>query len=117
MTRRPKSKPLPKSSCEFCRAVRAFIQMIPQGLVSSYGDVAKGIGYPGYARQVAYCLRIVDSKHQNIPWHRVVRGTMRVAFPRGSTTAQRQLDLLKREGALDQDNWRIPPERRWRPGR
>ena len=90
--------------------------MIPQGLVSSYGDVAKEIGYPGYARQVAYCLRVLDSRRQKIPWHRVVRGTMRVAFPRGSAAARLQLDLLKKEGPLGKDNWIIPQERRWRPG-
>ena len=49
------------------------MQQIPPGFVLSYGDVATGIGYPGYARHIGRALRGTSSSKQ-IPWHRVVNG-------------------------------------------
>jgi methylated-DNA-protein-cysteine methyltransferase related protein len=37
-------------------AIRQTIRSIPRGRVSTYGEVAKAAGYPGYHRQVAQIL-------------------------------------------------------------
>ena len=46
----------------------AAIRRIPKGKVASYGDVARGAGYEGAARQVAWALH----GSRGLPWHRVV---------------------------------------------
>ena len=101
-----------ENDCSFCDEVYAFIKMIPFGLVSSYGDVAKGIGYPGYARAVAYCLRKKPSSLK-IPWFRVLRCDLRIAMPVGSSGALLQEKLLRREGKMCKG--RPLRQRRWPP--
>jgi methylated-DNA-protein-cysteine methyltransferase related protein len=44
------------------------IRSIPRGKVSTYGNVAKGAGYPGAARQVVGILR----SSVDLPWQRVL---------------------------------------------
>jgi methylated-DNA-protein-cysteine methyltransferase related protein len=48
--------------------IRAAIQKIPQGKVSTYGAVARAAGFPGAARQVARVLR----RSFGLPWQRVL---------------------------------------------
>jgi methylated-DNA-protein-cysteine methyltransferase related protein len=48
--------------------ILAAIRKIPRGKVSTYGAIARAVGYPGAARQVARALHgSVD-----LPWHRVL---------------------------------------------
>lgn len=98
-------------NCSFCAAVRSLIAMIPPGMVSSYGDIAKGVGYPGYARSVAYCLRKTPAGTE-LPWFRVLRSNLSIALPPGSTGALLQEKLLRQEGAMHES--RPIKERRWR---
>lgn len=48
--------------------VLATVRRIPNGKVSTYGEVAKASGYPGAARQVVWALRT----GKDVPWHRVL---------------------------------------------
>jgi methylated-DNA-protein-cysteine methyltransferase-like protein len=48
--------------------IRAAIQKIPRGKVSTYGAVARAAGFPGAARQVARVLH----KSFGLPWQRVL---------------------------------------------
>jgi methylated-DNA-protein-cysteine methyltransferase related protein len=48
--------------------IRAAIQKIPKGKVSTYGAVARAAGFPGAARQVARVLR----RSFGLPWQRVL---------------------------------------------
>ena len=48
--------------------IRAAIQKIPRGKVSTYGAVARAAGSPGAARQVARVLH----KSFGLPWQRVL---------------------------------------------
>ena len=56
------SKPSPESR------IRAVIQKIPHGKVSTYGAIAKAAGLPGHARQVARVLH----RSFGLPWQRVL---------------------------------------------
>lgn len=96
--------------CSFCAAVYQLISLIPPGRVTSYGAIAKGIGYPGYARGVARCLRLVPGG-MKIPWFRVVRSDLRIAMPPDSKGGRLQQELLSKEGAMK--NGRPAKERRW----
>jgi methylated-DNA-protein-cysteine methyltransferase-like protein len=59
---RKQAKPSPESR------IRAAIQTIPPGKVSTYGAVARAAGLPGHARQVVRVLRTSFG----LPWQRVL---------------------------------------------
>jgi methylated-DNA-protein-cysteine methyltransferase-like protein len=48
--------------------IEAAIRKIPQGKVSTYGAIARSVGLPGMARQVARILH----RGFNLPWQRVL---------------------------------------------
>src|SRR5262249_40728827 len=57
--------------------IRATIQRIPRGKVSTYGSIARAAGFPGAARQVVRALQ----KSYGLPWQRVVAAGGRIALP------------------------------------
>lgn len=80
----------------FTKQVFEIILMIPKGRVTSYGMIAKAVGYPNHARQVGNALRNYD---QDFPAHRVCNAS-------GKITASCQRDFvgkLKKEGVEVQE--------------
>ncbi len=81
---------------EFERAVRTLLAQVPKGCVTTYGELARLAGFPGYARHVGKLLSDMpeDSK---LPWHRVVTASREVSR-RGTSAAALQKQLLRAEG-------------------
>lgn len=52
----------------FRKQVFEIIMMIPEGRVTTYGAIAKAVGYPNHARHVGNALRNYEV---NFPAHRV----------------------------------------------
>ena len=52
----------------FKQQVFEIIKLIPSGRVTSYGAIAKAVGYPNHARHVGNALRNYD---EDFPAHRV----------------------------------------------
>lgn|SRR5690606_18212255 len=52
----------------FKKQVFELIRMIPEGRVTTYGAIAKAVGYPNHARHVGNALRNYD---EDFPAHRV----------------------------------------------
>ena len=75
------------------------IRDIPPGHVASYGQVAKVASLPGRARLVGYVLRHTPD-HIELPWHRVLRASGQIAFPKGSPAFEEQIERLASEGVL-----------------
>ena len=75
--------------------VEALVADIPPGRVMTYGDIAACSGYPGAARRVG---TIASSGGEDLPWHRVVGSTGRLA-----PTGEWQVDALTREGVVVSD--------------
>jgi methylated-DNA-protein-cysteine methyltransferase-like protein len=73
------------------------VLQIPQGKVASYGQIADLAGLPGRARLVGKALGATP-KALSLPWHRVVRSNMQLAFALGSAEANLQRQLLLAEG-------------------
>lgn len=73
------------------------IHNIPHGRVSTYGQVARLAGLPGYARYVGSVLKKLPAGTR-LPWHRVINAEGRISFPRGSRQYRRQRELLEAEG-------------------
>lgn len=92
------------------QAVYSAIQQVPHGQVTSYGHIAKLLGYPKRARQVGVCLKHLPrydperpedySFHgENVPWQRVInsKGGISARGDDGSS-ANRQVEKLRAEG-------------------
>ncbi len=89
----------------FCEMVYELISMVPCGKVTTYKDIAENLGYPGYARQTAYCLSRLatadtNNVYKDVPWHRVIRSDMRVAFEPASDKFKLQHSMLRKEGVV-----------------
>lgn len=79
----------------FAERVRDAVRAIPAGQVMTYGEIARAIGAPRYARQVA---RVMSHNYlPDVPCHRVIKsdGTLG-GYNRGGTHAKRA--LLIKEG-------------------
>ena len=73
------------------------IQDIPAGSVASYGQIAEITGIRRGARQVGYALRNLPAE-LNVPWHRVITASGRIAFAEGSDQFNEQAKRLMMEG-------------------
>ena len=73
------------------------VKLIPRGSVATYGQIAAAVGNRHLSRVVGYALH-VNPQPGIIPCHRVVKrdGEVSSAFAFGG--ANRQVELLKREG-------------------
>lgn len=80
----------------FERRVYGIVMKIPKGRVMTYGQVAKQLGNPGFARAVGMAL----SRNQDapiIPCHRVV-GYNNLGGYSASGGTRTKLKILKQEG-------------------
>ncbi len=91
MPSKPKADKQP--GAEFAARVHAFVRKVPQGRVTTYGDVAWSIGHPGAARAVGKVMRDTPDDSPT-PCHRVVRAGGHVVPVRGNSLVAK----LKAEG-------------------
>ena len=54
------------------QAVYEIVKLIPQGRATSYGAIAKAIGFPNLSRMVGRIMSQCNSEVNHIPAHRVV---------------------------------------------
>ena len=73
------------------------IRDIPEGCVASYGQIAEITGLVRGARQVGYALKTLPDGH-DVPWHRVITASGRIAFEKGSPRFMEQRERLVMEG-------------------
>ncbi len=73
------------------------VAAVPEGKVSTYGEIAARAGLPGAARRVGRALRVLPG-NSRIPWHRVINAGGRISFPAGSEAYERQRRRLEHEG-------------------
>ena len=79
------------------QAILTVLNAIPKGHVTSYGEVARRAGLPGYARLVCRVLRELPDRART-PWWRVVRADGRSAMSAESISGAEQRRRLKAEG-------------------
>ena len=100
----------------FDQRVRVVVAFIPEGRLSTYGQVADWIGSYGCARQVGWALRRLCLPSR-IPWQRVVNAQGRISMSlsrEGSDWMQRE--LLIAEGIPVDQEGRLPLKRfLWSP--
>ncbi|QOW11382.1 cysteine methyltransferase [Kaistella flava (ex Peng et al. 2021)] len=80
----------------FKKQVFEIIMMIPKGRVTSYGAIAKAVGYPNHARHVGNALRNYD---EDFPAHRVCNASGKIT----ATCVRDFVGKLKSEGVEVKD--------------
>ncbi len=81
---------------EFREMVYTIVRMIPIGRATSYGAIAKAIGYPNHSRLVGKIMG--GSSLQDVPAHRVVNSQGQLSGRDSFTTAETMQKLLEAEG-------------------
>ncbi|MFQ5548414.1 MAG: MGMT family protein [Woeseia sp.] len=102
------------NSRERIERIWATVRDIPEGSVASYGQVAEIAGIPRGARQVGHALRILPAG-SDVPWHRVIRSSGRIAFEQGSRAYKRQAERLMMEDVVILKGWIDMQKYRWQP--
>ena len=100
----------------FFARVYEIVEQVPEGMVATYGQVAKLVGAPRKARYVGFALH-VNPRPGEIPCHRIVFADGRLAsgFAFGGPDAQRK--LLEAEGIPFLPDGRVDLDRcRWPAG-
>jgi methylated-DNA-protein-cysteine methyltransferase-like protein len=80
---------------QFLAQIFVVIHQIPSGKVSTYGDIAKMAGYPGYARHVGKALSNLP-EGSTLPWFRVINSAGRISLKGDSF--DRQIRHLREDG-------------------
>jgi methylated-DNA-[protein]-cysteine S-methyltransferase len=81
----------------FSDSVYAMTSMVPMGKVTTYGAIAKAIGFPGAARAVGQALG-ANANPVVVPCHRVVRADGVLGGYSGGQGPTTKAKLLSREG-------------------
>jgi methylated-DNA-protein-cysteine methyltransferase related protein len=95
--------------------VFALVQACPEGRVTTYGALAKAVGYPRGARMVGW---IMNETPEGVPAQRVInsKGELSGSWAFGSPDLMRQ--LLEDEGIVFSDSGRVDLKRYgWEPVR
>ncbi|WP_028123217.1 MGMT family protein [Epilithonimonas tenax] len=81
----------------FKQQVYEITRLIPKGRVSTYGAVAKAVGYPNHSRHVGNAM---GGCPKDVPAHRVISSTGKLSVPSFR-------ERLEKENVTVQDNWKV----------
>jgi methylated-DNA-protein-cysteine methyltransferase-like protein len=107
--------PMPEQAATLSARVFALVQACPVGRVTTYGALAKAVGYPRGARMVGW---IMNETSEGVPAQRVInsKGELSGSWAFGSPDLMRQ--LLENEGIIFSEDGRVDLKRYgWEPMR
>ncbi|GAB4193001.1 MAG: MGMT family protein [Roseiflexaceae bacterium] len=88
------------------------VEQVPEGMVSTYGDIAAIVGGGCDARTVGLALgEIPKPRVDQVPWQRIINREGAI-----STRGLLQREILEREGVTFDDQGRVPLSRHRWPG-
>jgi methylated-DNA-protein-cysteine methyltransferase-like protein len=73
------------------------VRAVPEGRVTTYGDVAAHLGSPRVARHVGWALAALP-EDTDVPWHRVINAQGRISYRGDTPRAEVQMRRLAIEG-------------------
>lgn len=82
----------------FKNSILRIVKMIPSGRATSYGAIAKAVGYPNMSRMVGHILGEDDIHKEIIPAHRVVNSQGRLSGKDAFGKNSEMQRLLESEG-------------------
>lgn len=83
------------------------VRQVPSGTVVTYGQVATVLGSPRAARQVGFAMSKALLSETPVPWHRVINAQGRISHRGDFDRAQRQREMLEREGVEFDESERV----------
>jgi len=83
---------------DFAQGVYAVVRCIPYGRATSYGAIAKAIGYPNMSRMVGRIMGECPSSDMDIPAHRVVNSQGVLSGKESFGSSGEMQKLLEEEG-------------------
>lgn len=86
--------------------IYSIVRLIPEGRVATYGQIARLLGAPHWARQVGYALAAL--RDDQVPWHRVVNAKGGISPRSEPGYEQLQRSMLEAEGILFDTRGFIP---------
>jgi methylated-DNA-protein-cysteine methyltransferase-like protein len=101
----------------FHERVFEVVRLVPEGHVTTYGDVATHLGSPRVARHVGWALAALPPD-SDVPWHRVINAQGRISHRGDVVRAELQQRRLVFEGVafdgagrcrLETYRWRFEP--------
>ena len=105
-----------EDSTEARQRIWQVIAAIPEGCVTTYGQVAELAGLGRGARQVGRTLSQLPPG-SSIPWHRVINAQGKISLPPGSQGHELQRQRLEAEGVQFDLRGKTSLKRHgWRPG-
>ena len=94
----------------FFERVYLIVRQIPHGQVTSYGAIARMLGYPRGARTVGWALHSLPAA-SDVPWQRVINSQGRISTHRRQHDLSGQRQLLEAEGVLFDERARVDFDR------
>src|SRR6266480_1995164 len=107
--------PTPEQASMLSERVFALVKACPAGRVTTYGALAKAVGFPRGARMVGW---IMNESPEGVPAQRVInsKGELSGSWAFGSPDLMRQ--LLENEGIIFSEDGRVDLKRYgWDPSR
>ena len=98
----------PEKDPTYQHVVYAIVRQIPNGLVASYGQIARIAGGGISARMVGYALAALPQGN-DVPWQRVINSQGKISLPSFGHAMQEK--LLQEEGVEIGPDGRIDFER------
>jgi len=88
----------------FTQQVYQVVRLIPEGRVSTYGAIAKAVGYPNHSRQIGHAIP------KDVPAHRVISSSGKLSDPSFR-------ERLENENVVVQENGQIKDFKKlfWNP--
>ncbi len=90
----------------FHARVWKLVRRVPEGSITTYGDVAAALGLRSVARKVGHALAGLP-EDQDVPWHRVVNAQGRISRPAESASGTEQRRRLAAEGVAVDPSGRV----------
>jgi methylated-DNA-protein-cysteine methyltransferase-like protein len=92
------------------QAVYEIVQMVPRGKATTYGAIARAVGYPMHSRMVGRIMAACESAKNGIPAHRVVNSRGELSGKDAFGPSGEMQRLLESEGIKVENgriaNWR-----------
>jgi methylated-DNA-protein-cysteine methyltransferase-like protein len=100
----------------FPQRVYAVVKTVPEGALTTYGDVAAALGNPRLARQVGWALSALPHD-TDVPWQRVINSKGTISFRGAIERASIQRTRLAAEGveADESGGFDLEDHRWWYP--
>ena len=83
------------------------VRTVPEGHVTTYGDVAAALGMRSVARKVGHALAALPPAAADVPWHRVVNAQGKISRPVDTDSGRQQRERLDDEGVGIDDSGRV----------